>query len=349
MSSTSPVKRLFIVVNPTQYLNAVEYVHQTGPEEDCVVAITPYFKGIEELNKMGANKVWVKTYFHEIEDMKAYGNDKEYWRLFRNFIQVAFEDFQPSQLIAGNLIDTTTYPFYLKNKKRFKKVVILDDGTPTLNLVKRRKHGGFFRSYHVRSFKFILKNLLYHRLFTPGISPPKSLEFFTIFKVDGGPNDTVRTNKYVWLASKVQKQEITNQVLFIGSNLIDRGVVKQAPYLKSLERIATDINALGHEFVYGHHRGESEPVRSEIRKICKTVDFNQPLEVCFLNAPRPAFFVGHFSSALFNLSRIYSLKNVRAYLFPEKDLIGSVDEPKEYLSMVQSALKADPIIESYQL
>ncbi len=342
------IKRLFVVTNPTQYLNAVEYVYQQGNEDDHMVIITPFSNGIEELNKIGANSFWKSVHFLDTQPYRN-TNDRKFWKVRSDFLYSACREVQPSELVVGNLIDSIIYPFVLRKAKKIKSITVLDDGTPTLGVASKRKKRNFYSTYHFLSWTLLIKTLFYLKTFPPLHFPPKVLTFFTLFNISIRDGDKIITNDFKWLKTKVKNRQVKDEALFIGANLVDKGLVSECVYLRSLQIIKQEIEFEGMKFAYCHHRGESARMRSAVKKICKTVDFHMPLELALLDCSKPVLVAGHFTSALFTLSRIYPTLPCRAYLFSEKQLQGSKYEPHDYLLMVQQTLEDDARIEARKL
>ena len=159
-------KRLFVVLNPTQYLNAVEYVYATGKQEDHILIMTKFMKGIRELDKLGARETWASVSELNFDEM-TFSNDGEFWKACKDYAYKVFNLIGPQQLILGNLIDNLIYPFVLSVNSRVERITALDDGTPTLDLANNRYLRKFYSAYHLKSFRTLVKNLLFLRSFHP--------------------------------------------------------------------------------------------------------------------------------------------------------------------------------------
>lgn len=342
-------KRLFIIVNPTQYLNAIEYINQQGCSEDHLVIITPYYSGIQAINKLGTSKFWTSVELLNTSQYKQHSSDYLFWKDSWKFLNRVYRDIKPQSIVVGNIIDGFIYPLILKEKRRLTEIVVLDDGTPTLGVLDKRINGGFYSAYNFRSWRIVLKYIVYLKFLPLLYCPPKKLTFFTLFNISGPRQDKLIVNRYDWIKSKIDNHEANCEALFIGSHLVDRGVVSKNDYLNSLLLIKSDLKSEGKEMIYVHHRGESLEMREAIAKICPTKDFDQPLEFYFLNHSKPEIIAGHFSSALFTLSRIYNSVSIRAYLFTENQILGSEYESKKYILQVQKKLEEDLNVDSRSL
>jgi len=330
-----------VVVNPSHYLNAIEYVYQQGGKDDHIAIMTRHTKGIQEIDKLGVEGMWSEIYRMEWENPGDYRSDKEFFTRSQAFLHQTFEKCAPDEIIVGNLVDGNLYPFILKIKNNVSAITVLDDGTPTLNVADKRNGGNFYQAYHFRSLRILAKNILYQKIFPPAYRPPRNITFFSLFNFPLPEGDKLINNDYSWVRSKVKENPQTNEFLFIGSHIVDRKLVTEENYLWSLKKVMEDVSGTGLEFKYVHHRSESDHMKKKISEICNTTEFNMPLELMFLDKPRPAMFAGHFSSALFTLSRIFPALEIRAYLFPEKMILGSEYESREYILRVQKALETD--------
>lgn len=340
--------RLFLVANPTQYLNAVEFSHITPGFEDSIVIVTEYTKGIEEINKLDAAQKWKQVF---LLDLKTLPNPAANWRSWQScwrFIKTSFNKTKPNELVIGNLGDAIFYSFYLQHKRKVASITALDDGTPTLNLIDARLQGAFYRTYHWRGLRILLKSILAFNTFLPRYSPPKSVTFFSLFNLELNRGDTFIQNNYSWLRSKIKSSGSENRIYFVGSHIVDRHLVSESDFLDSLVQVKNLAEESGNELVYVHHRGESESVRNKIAERLKTIEFDQPLEFVFVASPMPKGFMGHFSSALFTLSRLYPVP-VKAFLFPEDHIVGSSIESRDDIICIQRAIQSDNSIEARAL
>lgn len=342
-------RRLFILVNPTHYINAAEYVYQTGREEDHVLIITPFPAGIQRIDGFGAQAFWSSCRFHDITDYRGKGSDRKFWRDSWHWIDEAIKELRPEELVIGNLIDGILYPYLLAHKRELPPVTVLDDGTPSIDVAQKLSQGKFYWPYHYRSLRIALKCVAYLHTLPMLYSPLKRLRFFSIYQLDFRAGDELVVNQYNWLRSMVTNHATEKRFLFIGSHLVDRKLVKLQDYLNSLRFVQSQAQDMGYEMEYVFHRGESAKVREAIQSFCKTIDFDMPLELVYLHQAQPEVMAGHFTSALFTLSRIYPEMNVRAYLFPQEQLMGSEYESKPYLLEVQKALRQDARVHSLEI
>lgn len=338
------------MVNPTQYLNAVEYAHHCGNGENHMAVMTRYSTSIYEIEKLGAGVYWKSIEALNVPMKNEIHSDKALWNLMRKFMERKLHEVEPNELIIGNIADSCMYPFAIRYQKRFSHITFLDDGTPSLYVSRKRASGEFKSEWHHRNTNFIVKSLLYNRVSLITTPPPRSLRFFSIFKFEVKEGDQRIENRYSWLKSKMSiTNTLGSQVYFVGSHIVDRDLVEREVYMNALNRARVILEERGFEFHYIHHRGESKEIRKEIQDNYSCMEFELPLELAFLTQDRPQVFAGNFSSALFNLSRIYQDQEVMAFLLPKKYLNGTVHEPTEYLDSTMLALEEDELIKTRTL
>ena len=306
-------------------------------------------EGIKRINELGGKKFWSSYNVLDLSKQHNSGNEKLFRKTGWNYINDQFNQINPDELIVGNLADSFVYPFLLKNGKSFDEITLLDDGTPTLDILNKRKENSFYKSYNLRSIKEMIKWVVYFKILSPIYSSPRNLKFFTLFDAPFLKSEQYHQNKYAWLKSLITTDELVNEAYFIGSNLPARNIVSESVYLNSLEKIKTELSKRNLAMKYVQHRGETQEILKKINEICPVISFDGPLELAFLNQASPILFASHFSSALFNLSRIYSKSENLAFLFPEEQLIGTAFENKNYLINLQKEFKNDSLIKTNEL
>ena len=330
-------KRLFVLGNPTHYLNAVEYAYQFPDAENHLVAITPYAEGFRAIDKLGGDRFWRSR---QVVDRRkqSFTNDVDFWSFCNDLLGQWLQKVHPKELVLGNLADSMMYPFLIKHKDQFDSCVILDDGTPTLNIFALRLNRLLYRSRHLSRPAHILKTWMAFKVLMPFRRSPRQLSFFSLFKGPVSSNDRLIPNEFAWIKSQVKSFKPVREMLFVGSHIVDRGLVSKAAYFQSLELISSQAEEAGLDFIYVHHRGESEEIKKMLQDTYKTRLYDRPLEFVYIKQASPMCFAGHFSSALFNLAAIYPAVQSCAYLFPESMVYGSTTEPKDYLMRVQQEL-----------
>lgn len=339
------MKRLIIVLNPTHYLNAAEYVHSLDGGENHILVLTRFSKGIEAIDALGAHKLFTKIHRVEMVAKDQIHSDVSFWRKNFDILKPIFQELNPDEIVVGNLVDNNIYPLILWAKSRISKLTLLDDGTPSLNLAHTRFNGTFRKVYHNRNYKNVLKHLYTFKWLLHFKSLPNKVSFFSLFELDVRQPDELIANDYAWVQSKVSKIINDEIVYFIGSHIVDRKLLGEKDYLNSIIEVKKYYQEKGKSLIYIHHRGESEHMKAEVSKLCKTISFDLPLELAFLEEKKPYEFAGHFSSALFTLSRIYRDSKVRAFLFSDNKIKGTSNEPKDYILRLQKTIQSDSKIE----
>lgn len=340
------VKRLFVVVNPTQYLNAIEYAFHTGWEDDHLLIVTMDRTRFRELESIGPANTWSSVSVLDHSDTPGKVSRANFWKGGWKFLMASYRRIKPTELIVGNFVDGPLFPFVLALDGKHDRIVNLDDGTPTLNIAQSRREGTFYRDYHLQRLRVQLARCFYTGVFPPMKRSPACIEFFSMFALQVHARDRFRLNEYRWTRSLVNGESPTDEALFIGSHLVDRGIVSKKAYLQSLRQIRGQLESEGLRFVYVHHRSESGMMRRAIQEQVETVSFDKPLELVFTDRPRPTHLSSHLSSALFSLAGILPDTRISAYLFPHEVIMGTATEPKAYTLMVQDTIARDSRIDS---
>lgn len=332
------------MANPTQYLNSIEYIIQTNTEyENHLVVASEFIEQIEKLGAMHEEDIWCSRI---VDDIKKYPDPGSHWKSWRRvflLMKDACKRFNPNELIVGNLGDPILYSLVLDLGKS-KKVVALDDGIPSISILRARNRGSFYSKYHVLPLRSAIRLLLGINkilLFTPVLP---EIYFFSMFKLKGGLQDEVRFNDYSWLRDKVIGQVDSKSAFFIGSHVVERGIIAKDTYLNAIQTIAKQVSEEGFQMRYVPHRAESAKVLNDIGQMVPLCKINIPIEFAFLNSAVPKLIIGNFTSALFTLSRIYSNSEVRSYLFHHNSIRGSRNETKADIVRVQNEIALDPLI-----
>lgn len=343
-------KRLFLIGNPTHYLNSIEYIYQADPEfENHLVMATEFVEGVGALKSMHSQHFWNSEV---VDDIREYENEPAHWRSWRrvhSLMRNAIEVIRPDELVIGNLGAPIFYALVLKSNKKGIKIVVLDDGIPSISILRARNSGNFYRKYHFIPFRSALRLLLCCGQFLPLRRSPSSVVLFTLFRLKGSPSDLIVLNEYSWLKKKVLGSVDSSLAYFIGSHIVERGIVLKEDYLMAIRTVAEDMKKANIQIKYIPHRAESSLMLKEIAGIIPLHNVNGPIEYAFLKQGPPNLVVGNFSSALFTISRIYTNTVVVSYLFNEKVIKGSPVETKKDIVRIQNEILLDPIIESRKL
>jgi hypothetical protein len=342
-------KRLFIIFNPTHYINSVEYIDYLNINgTNHLLVVSEFVEAIKELIENHGSNLWASIYVEDIKKYKTPSSHWQTWRLMYKLINETYLKIFPDELILGNIGDPLLYSIALKASKRI-RFVALDDGIPSINILRTRNANRFFFKYHILSFRYTIRLFLASNHFLFFCSQPKKIVFFTMFKLDGAIRDICIFNQYSYLKSKICSKIENNLAYFVGTQIVDKGIVSKNTYLNSLKSIVNELKKEVKNVYYLPHRAESDFMMNEIQRILPIKKINVPLEFAFLSNSSPKIIAGNFSSALFTLSRLYNKVEIRSYVFNENLILGSKIETKQDIINIQDELCKDPFIKSFKL
>lgn len=333
---------LFIISNPTQYLNAIELVTQFPNRftNNKLVVITDFTEGIERIDQILAKSYWDEK---KMIPLRSSGYAPSDWRSWRHAYLAATEYIKTityDQLVLGNLGDPLIYAILQTVYNPAIKPVVVDDGTPTINILACRRQGLDFKRFHSPRGIQLIKSLLAFRFYIGFKKPLKSYEFFTLFPAEASNQDIVVLNKMLTLKSFYQNQSINQKIVyFVGSQIVDKGMVDEMLYLNALKNIVADFQSRGKQVQYIIHRSQSKAFQNKVSEIVETISFNLPLEFALRDREVPGTFAGFFSTALFTLNAIHSKSNVIAFEFPSQALHDSKLESIQDVLAIYSLLK----------
>ncbi len=346
------MKNVFLVKTPLQLLNAIEaryYYKLKG--ESCVLILMADRKSQIQLAGMARmSGEWgsvvdlncVPVFFENpLTNINKHSFLNKIWRLKllrRSFFYVwrlnRISEFlgEVNYFFVG--YERYIYMKHLVNITAHKKTVLLDDGNATLQLAKERSKGlSDGRSVLLKSrIKLFLKK----NIQKINDSNYDRLEFFTIYDISPGVQDSVVRNNFEHLRSDVMFFKKTNEIYFIGSPISESGIISQCEYLNHLKKVRNFYKSS--EFIYISHRRESE---GNLEKISREIDsrverFDYPIEYQLsVMETRPLIMASFISSALDSCSLIFgdTMKIIAFKLnletSPVKDEILSIYEEYE--------------------
>jgi hypothetical protein len=147
------------------------------------------------------------------------------------------------------------------------EVVVLDDGASTrhVNAHRRAVHEGRRPPRlhaHVARHRYEAQRLV-ARLLGLDLRDPDRVTYFTAYDVEPSAADRVVRNRYDWLRERFGRPTLTDDTLFLGSPLVEVGIVEDGLYLEMLRRLraATD----GTLWYRPHPREDPERIATLVR------------------------------------------------------------------------------------
>ncbi len=198
------------------------------------------------------------------------------------------------------------------NISKYNKLVILDDGTATIDIMK---------DYLCLKKKNKIKPLLKSILLGFNLKDKKDLFFFSIYKNSLLENQIIKNN-YTYFKSVIDGFKFNkNSVIFLGSKIVELNVISQEKYLMYLSNLK---NKFGEKKItYIPHRHESD---TKLKVINQTLNINivrsdSIIEFYLVNNKElPYAVTGFFCSALLNLKILFNGKlRITSFYIQNKD------------------------------
>ncbi|MGC3994160.1 MAG: hypothetical protein QM779_08660 [Propionicimonas sp.] len=194
------------------------------------------------------------------------------------------------------------------------EVVVVDDGTATLEFATQLVHGEPLRRWHA-GLTAVRSPLARHaRAFFSG---PR-LRLFTVMSVTSVPGSRVQHHTYDWTRRRFGPPRLLRGVDVLGSSLVETGVVEVEGYLDAVARIAERTGAAGRYFA--HRREQPEKLRELSRRTgLRIVRPRVPLEIELRRGPVAAELASFPSSVGFTLPLVLAGVGTRVSVQPLPD------------------------------
>ncbi|MBC8197450.1 MAG: hypothetical protein H8E60_06155 [Candidatus Marinimicrobia bacterium] len=160
-----------------------------------------------------------------------------------------------------------------------KKVLLLDDGSGSLNVQKL-------------------------------LTKENAFDTFTFFRLEKKYNQNIYINHFHRIKKLVKNKIIHNEIIFIGSKISEVRIISEAEFLLLMQKIVKYFNK---KIIYIPHRGESNQKINKLKKIknIRIMTLNYPIEMIGIyNQNMYNTFVSFFSTALFTLKNIYNIEPI---------------------------------------
>ncbi|HHH19370.1 MAG TPA: hypothetical protein ENK86_02490 [Campylobacterales bacterium] len=293
------MKNLFIVRTPLQLLNALEAKHHFNTQNNILIVIY----SVNQTDKAQMDKILNEADWDEIIKLNQGAKKSIFWE----YIQTVKE-------LKKESIDKMFLVFFRGVQKLFmsninaQEIYLIDDGVASLTIQKNLP-------ILIKEKKW-LKELRY-QLVGLRTDIAKLPNFFTAYDLTPYPDQKIVKNSYKYLVSSFLSQttEDKQHVYLLGQTLIKPNIVTQDYYLEILKAIKNHFN---HQTViYIPHRDEQLEDLEAIR-VLEDQHFivetsKGAIETEFLeNGIYPHYIVSFFTSALFNLEKIFPKSEIYA-------------------------------------
>nr|WP_300142534.1 hypothetical protein [Propionicimonas sp.] len=160
------------------------------------------------------------------------------------------------------------------------EVVVVDDGTATLEFAAQLVHGEPLRRWHAR--QSLLRMPLAH--YARRHLGRTRLRLFTVMGVTALPGSRVDQHTYDWTRRRFGPPEVLRGTDVVGSSLVETGVVQAEAYLDAVAALAVRAGAAGRYFA--HRREHPDKLRRLARRTgLRIVRPRVPLEIELRRGP----------------------------------------------------------------
>ncbi|MZD05020.1 hypothetical protein GTW43_07965 [Streptomyces sp. SID5785] len=240
---------LCFVESPVQLLNVLEWAHLDGAEATVVVLspTDPMTRG--QLRRMAE---LARDDGHTVRWEEARGGPSA---PFRTIGGLAPALRGADRVVIGDPF--SRYVQLLLTTTRARELVVVDDGTATMEFVSQLARGERLVRWHRRGGRPGARDLVFgpvsaaaRRRLTPG--PGRRVSLFTSMPVDEVPDGvTITTNAYSWTRERFGPPRVTRGADLVGTSLVETGVVDLDRYLQAVRELAA---AHGATRYFAHRR-----------------------------------------------------------------------------------------------
>jgi hypothetical protein len=284
-------KNLFLITNTTHLLNVKIYINTHPGAANYMVLNIRRFPGHEEFCEKIRQDPEIelldvlfvdqerKAPFHYLEIFSKIFRIKEIKRKHRSFDKIFFSNY-----------NSWIQHFVLKQYEP-EQTVLLSDGTGILSIAALRKED---KTIPFKGSKFFINKIL-------GLSPVDNLHFYSPWKLDVAPSDSVEVFNFKSSATIEIKKD---KIYFVGSPLVELGYLEKDKHLAYLKMIRSRFP--DGEFSYFSHRREKDENLREYEFFGKIVRDNIPFEERMeVQEELPGTVISYISSVLINLPQVY--------------------------------------------
>lgn len=308
-------KNLFIVASPLQFLNALEAKEYFQTTLNILLLI--YDTNENELDAEQKMQLLNPKDWDEVIHYNL-GNINKHYRFFEQIKLIkSLQKFSYQYIFSGEF---GIFHQAIMANMHSNNIYLLDDGTATIFIYEQLRHKQYFIklsfSKKLRLMRYKIANLDY--------KIEQNINFFTTFDIQELPNSKVIKHNFSYLkAHRLQLCKKTNDIYILGQNLIEDKWIKAENYIQYITKIIEYFNES--KIIYIPHR--SEKITEDYQTLFKYKNFtlqksDGPIEMAFIYKNiYPTTIISFFSSALFNLDKIFSDTNIYAIKIDENNLL----------------------------
>lgn len=303
-------KSLFIVRSPLQFLNAIEARERFKCDETVLVLMfNKNPKNNEQMRSLLITDDWCKTIEYDQQKFSRLQRFSAQANLVKSLKSNAYD-----YIFSGDF--GTINQIILANVEA-DKIYLVDDGIATIAIHKKVSNKNYFRqqnlSRRMKFYRYCLFGLAYR------IKQP--INFYTIYDIKSTDTLEVIHHEFDHLkASMLQQCELEDVTYLLGQNMIETGLMSAEIYLSYVKKIIAHYPG---KIIYIPHRTEVgidtlEKLENDFFIVRKSVG---AIELVLLDSGiYPAHIISFFSSALFNLDKIFNNSIIDAIFIDPKDI-----------------------------
>ncbi|MCX3059348.1 hypothetical protein [Streptomyces beihaiensis] len=283
MTSSSASGTLCFVESPVQLLNVLEWTHHTATTASVVVLSPndPMTRG--QLRRMAE---LAREEGHSVRWEEARGGPTAPLRTVRG---LTGQLRKAHRIVIGDPF--SRYVQLLLTITRAKDLVVVDDGTATMEFVSQLADGERLVRWHRRGGRPRPMDLAFapvsssaRRRLTPRPNGRRTVSVFTSMPVERAPEGvTLETNAYAWTRERFGPPRLTRGADLVGTSLVETGVVDLDRYLVAVRDLAT---AHGATRYFAHRRESADKLHRLVAKTgLEVVRPDLPLELIARRGP----------------------------------------------------------------
>jgi hypothetical protein len=304
---------LFLLSSPFQLLCANEAIMRFKLESNHLIVIHNGTEGNRTQMKSVIDKfghLYSKIYFLNDETSGLIEWIKKF-----NCLESLISLLDPKAFYIGDYGDGLGRHIASKYKKV--EVILLDDGWATLNISNRISYNSSFNV--IKDYVKFAVSFFRYRLKTR-----RDVVFFTIF--DELLECKNIRHSFESLTTNIEVEVLENTVYFLGSPIVEDGVVDMEEYISLMARFVSRNK--DQDIIYVCHRRETTEKTGRLSTIqnMTILYLDLPIELhILLNRIQPARITSFYSTALYTLSKLLSKCDL-SYIKIEDDKIKSRNE-----------------------
>ncbi len=322
---------LYIVESPLQLLNAIEAKEEfTAKKNILIVKFSNERRNNYQIEKLLKESFWDRIY--KIPYIYTTKTQIIYFCFLTRLLVWQKQKFQ--KIFIGEFRSDEMW--MLLNNVQHIETFLLDDGSVTIEV--QKNYLKEIEKYNSEKSRSKRKYILYNFFF---LKAPKRkvIDLFTMFDLKPHPGQKVIQNNFKALASKIiniDDHANSNTVFFIGSNIVERGIVNDKYFFECIEYIVNFYKANEKNIIYLPHRRENEKKLLTMKNQfgIEVLYPSDLIELYFLNKKIwPKHIASFYSTALYSLKKIYKCREVDVFKLDFTQL------NKEFQSSIDSTYK----------